>query len=146
MKRKFQRKNLSNSYLKSGKFSSLIPNLTQPESSIQPNYRPNHHRNSQNSQYLKEKTVKFLTWKHANLSPLPNLTQSESSMQTGKGVGEGAWICEFVFWAAKMLEKLIALRVKNTRQTLSLLNWSMMIFLVKHCKSWSNIWSFQGLQ
>ena len=50
-------------------------------------------------------------------------------MQTGKGVGEGAWICEFVFWAAKMLEKLIALRVKNAKNTLFLV--SMVISFVK---------------
>jgi hypothetical protein len=58
-------------------------------------------------------------------------------MQTGKGVGEGAWICEFVFWAAKMLEKPIALRVKKAKNTLFLV--SMVISFVKHCKIWSNI-------
>jgi hypothetical protein len=42
-------------------------------------------------------------------------------MQTGKGVGEGAKICDDIcVWAAKILEKLIALRVKKVRKTLFL--------------------------
>ncbi len=42
------------------------------------------------------------TWKHAYLLPSRNFSQSESSMQTGSGVGAGPvdWLAMFLFWAA----------------------------------------------